>query len=205
MIRVALVDDHPVVVDGLRAALAQDDGIDVVWTAPTLEAARRALAEGDIDLDVVLIDVRLPDGSGLELLPGERDGKPAYVVLSTFDRPQYAAAAFRSGAAGFLLKVAPMADIIDAVYRTAAGGLAFEARHLVSVRSAPAFTPRELEVVRLVAGSLSNDEIAGRLGISHKTVEAYLREVFRKHGFSTRTELALWAEREGWLDTPHVS
>lgn len=204
MIRVALIDDHPVVVDGFRAALAADMGIDVVWTAASLEAARRALADDAADVDVVLLDIRLPDGSGLELLPGDRSEKPAYLVISTFDRPQYAAAAFRGGAAGFLLKVAPVADIIDAVYRTAAGGLAFEARHLASVRASPPFTPRELQVVRLVAGSLSNDEIAGRLGISHKTVEAYLREVFRKHGFSTRTELALWAEREGWLDTPQV-
>jgi len=200
MIRVAVVDDHPVVADGLRVALAQDAGIEVAWTAPTLEAARAALAESGADLDVVLLDVRLSDGSGLELLPGERDEKPAYLVLSTFDRPQYAATAFRRGAAGFLLKVAPMGEIIDAIYRAAAGGLAFEARHLVSVRSAPAFTPRELEVVRLVASSLSNDEVAARLGISHKTVEAYLSEIFRRHDFSTRTELALWAEREGWLD-----
>jgi DNA-binding NarL/FixJ family response regulator len=202
MIRVGVVDDHPVVADGLQAALAYDDGIEVAWTAHTLEAARLALSAQAATLDVVLLDVRLPDGSGLDLLPGERAGKPAFVVLSSFDRPQYAATAFRRGAAGFLLKVAPLADIVDAVYRTAAGGLAFEARHLASVRGGLLFTPRELEVVRLVAGAFSNDEIAARLDISHKTVEAYLREIFRRHGFSTRTELALWAEREGWLDTP---
>lgn len=201
MIRVAVVDDHPVVAEGLRMSLSQDVGIEVAWTAATVEAARRELAVSGSDLDVVLVDVRLADGSGLDLLPGARGGKPAYVVISTFDRPQYAVTAFRRGAAGFLLKVVPTADIVEAIYRTAAGGLAFDARHLESLTSAPAFTPRELSVVRLVAGSWSNDEIAVRLGISHKTVEAYLREIFRRHGFSTRTELTLWAEREGWLDS----
>lgn len=196
----AVIDDHPVVTDGLRVSLAQDREIEVAWTASTIEEARRALTDGSDDLDVVLLDVRLPDGSGLDLLPGERATKPAFLVLSTFDRPQYATTAFRRGAAGFLLKVAPTAEILDAVHRTAAGGLAFDARHLASLRTPPAFTPRELEVVRLVAASWSNDEIAARLGISHKTVEAYLRQIFLRHGFSTRTELSLWAEREGWLD-----
>jgi DNA-binding NarL/FixJ family response regulator len=201
MIRVAVVDDHPVVTDGLRVSLAEDTEIEVAWSASTVEDARVALALRD-DVDVVLVDVRLPDGSGLDLLPGERGAKPAFVVLSTFDRTQYATTAFRRGAAGFLLKVAPTAVILDAIHRAASGGLAFDARHLASLRTAPAFTPRELEVVRLVAGSWSNDEIAVRLSISHKTVEAYLRRIFLRHGFSTRTELSLWAEREGWLEHP---
>lgn len=153
-------------------------------------------------MDVVLLDVRLPDGSGLDLLPGERVGKPAYVVLSSFDRPQYAAAAFKRGAAGFLLKLAPTAEIVDAVHKAASGGLAFEARHLAAARTVSELSSREVDVVRLVAGGLSNEEIAVRLGLSRKSIEAHLTDLFSRGGFASRTELAIWAEREGWLDVP---
>jgi DNA-binding NarL/FixJ family response regulator len=201
VIRVAIVDDHPVVADGLAIALGKEADIAVAWTAGTVAEARRALASS-LDVDVVLLDVRLSDGSGLDLLPGDRAGRPAYLVLSSFDRPQYAAAAFRRGAAGFLLKLAPTSAIIDAVHAAASGGLAFEARHLATARTAPTISARELDVIRLVASGLSNDEIAAQLGLSRKTVEAYLTHLYERGGFSSRTELALWAEREGWLEVP---
>ena len=202
MVTVAVVDDHPVVADGIRAALERATDITVGWSAHSLAEAREALRTDDSSVDVVLLDVRLPDGRGFELLPEDRARSPVFVMMSNFDRPLYAVAAFRGGAAGFLVKTASTDEIVEAVRRAAAGGLVFEARHLESVREAPTFTPRELEVVRLVAASLSNDEVGGRLGISPKTVEAYLREIFRRQGFSTRTELTLWAEREGWLEAP---
>lgn len=200
MIRVAVVDDHPLVTDGLRLALGRTTDIEVAWTADTLEAARMAIVV-DPTVDVVLLDVRLPDGSGLDLLSGRPIGKPAFLVLSSWDRPQYAAAAFKRGAAGYLLKTAPMAEIVSAVHTVASGGLAFEARQLAIVRETPVMTPRELEVVRLVSQSLSNDEIAVRMSIATKTVEGYLTKLFERWGVATRTELALWAEREGWLET----
>lgn len=199
MTRVAIVDDHPVVADGLGAALRREPDITVEWTAGSVADAREALANGP-EVDVVLLDIRLPDGSGLDLLPGARAGKPAYLVLSSFDRPQYAAAAFKRGAAGFLLKLAPTAEIVHAVHTAAGGGLAFEARHLATARAGPAMSAREVQVVRMVADGLSNDEIANRLAISRKTVEAYLTALFDRGGFASRTELAVWAEREGWLD-----
>ena len=199
MIRVAVVDDHPVVTEGLALALSQSADIEVAWTADSVEAARLALA-GDNPIDIVLLDVRLPDGSGLDLLPGHRKGLPAYLVLSSWDRPQYAAAAFRRGAAGYLLKVAPLPEIVAAIHTAAAGGLAFEARQLDSVRGTKTLTSREVDIVRLVAEGFSNDEVAVRLGIARKTVEAYLSKLYERWGFTTRTELAIWAEREGWLD-----
>ena len=123
------------------------------------------------------------------------------MILSSWDRPQYAAAAFKRGAAGYLLKDAPLVEIVAAIHKSAAGGLAFQARQLSSLRAVRTLTSREVEVVRLVADGLSNDEIAAKLGIARKTVEAYLTKLFEKWGFTTRTELAVWAEREGWLDT----
>jgi DNA-binding NarL/FixJ family response regulator len=200
-IHLAIVDDHPVVTDGLRGALSQAPGIEVTWTASTVDEARSELSSGQ-PVDVVLVDVRLPDGSGLSLLPGSRSSHPAFVVLSSFDRTQYANAAFKRGASGYLLKVAPIAQILDAVHTAAAGGLAFDERHLASVTGAPSLTRREVEVVRLVSTGHSNDEIAVQLGISRKTVEAYLSKLYERWGFMTRTELAIWAEREGWLDIP---
>jgi DNA-binding NarL/FixJ family response regulator len=199
MIRVAVVDDHPVVTEGLAWALGNTGDVEIAWTAASVSDARRALAI-DSGVDVILLDVRLPDGSGLDLLPGERADPPAYLVLSSWDRPQYAAAAFKRGAAGYLLKVAPLAEIVSAIHTAASGGLAFEARQLASVRSTKSLTPREVQVIGLVAKGLSNDEVAARLGIARKTVEAYLTRLFERWGVMSRTELAIWAEREGWLD-----
>lgn len=200
MVAVGVVDDHPVVVDGIRMAFERAPDVWVAWSARSIAEARAALAGAQPAADVVLLDVRLPDGRGFELLDEERPSTPVFVVMSSFDRPLYAAWAFRGGAAGFLVKTAPIEDILDAVRRAASGGLAFEARHLESLRDVPTFTPRELQVTRLVAANYSNDEIAARLSLSPKTVESYLREIFRRQDFTTRTELALWAEREGWLE-----
>ena len=201
-VRLAIVDDHPLVTDGLRGALSAAPDIEVTWAAASLAEARRELA--GLPVDVVLLDVRLPDGSGLSLLPGRRPSQPAFLMLSSFDRPQYASSAFKRGASGYLLKLAPITDILQAIRKVATGGLAFEARQLASVRDAPSLTRREVEVVRLVATGRSNDEIAAHLGLARKTVEAYLSKLFDRGGFSTRTELALWAEREGWLDIPNA-
>lgn len=199
MIRVGIVDDHPVVSDGLAAMLGREPGIEVVWTAGSLEDARKALSDA-VNVDVVLLDVRLPDGSGLDLLPGDGGPGPAFLVLSSFDRPQYAAAAFKRGAAGFMLKVAPTTEIVSGVRLAARGGLTFEARHLASAVTRPDLTQRQIEVLRLVATGHSNDEISVRLRISRKTVEAHLTAMYRLVEPRTRTELALWAERQGWLD-----
>jgi DNA-binding NarL/FixJ family response regulator len=201
MIRVAIVDDHPVVADGLGAALGNEPDITVAWTAGTVEEARNALRSGS-EVDVVLLDIRLPDGSGLDLLHGDRAGKPAFLVLSSFDRPQYAAASFKRGASGFLLKLAPTSEIVEAVHNAASGGLVFQAHHLESARAGPSISTRELDVVRLVAQGFSNEEIAVRLGLARKSVEGYLTRLYERIGSASRTELALWAEREGWLDVP---
>lgn len=197
MIRVGIVDDHPVVLDGLAASLGRQPGIEVAWTAGSLAEARAALEAGACD--VVLVDVRLPDGSGMDLIVPSAHG-PAFLVLSSFDRPQYARAAYGRGASGYLLKTAPMDEIVAGLRAAVAGGTAFRREHVATFAGAAALTRRELDIVRLVAQGWSNDEIATRLSLSRKTVEAYLTRLFERWNVATRTELALRAERDGWLD-----
>ena len=121
------------------------------------------------------------------------------MVLTAYDYPQYAAAALRLGAAGFVLKTAPIAELIEAIRRAASGGMAFGVRPMGLM---PVLTAREREVVLLVVEGRSNDEIGVALGITSKTVEAHLRRLFDRLGLQSRTELATRALREGWLEVP---
>jgi DNA-binding NarL/FixJ family response regulator len=197
-IRVAIVDDHPVVREGTAALLGGVEGLSVVGTAGSIEEATPLLDSAAVD--VALLDIRLSGSSGLSVLsgPGERR-LPPIVVLTAYDYPQYVAAAMRLGAAGFVLKTAPIAELVDAIRRVAAGGLAFGVR---PSGKPPTFTARELDVIRLVVEGCSNDEIATALGITAKTVEAHLRRLFERLALASRTELATRALREGWLDVP---
>jgi DNA-binding NarL/FixJ family response regulator len=120
-------------------------------------------------------------------------------VLSAYDYPQYAEAALRLGAAGFVNKSAPLEELVDAIRRAAAGGMAFAVK---PGRGRAHVSPRELDVVRLVVEGRSNDEIGAQLGIGVKTVETHLRRMFERFTVASRTELAARALREGWLDIP---
>ena len=119
MIRVGIVDDHPVVLDGLRTALDMEEGIAVAWSATSFTEAEAAIKRREAE--VVLVDVRLQDGSGLDLISPSA-GQAAFVVLSSWDRPQYARAAIKRGASGYLLKTAPMPEIASAIRTAARGG-----------------------------------------------------------------------------------
>jgi DNA-binding NarL/FixJ family response regulator len=200
MIRVAIVDDHPVVLGGLEMGLRSIEDIAVVATARTLDEAR-AVSRRD-DVDVMLLDLRLPDGNGLELLPEiAQRGRPAAVVLSSFELRQYIAAALRFGANGFVSKTAPIEEVTAAIRQVAAGGTAYTADQLRQARSGlMMLSGRDRDVVRLLMDGKSNDEIAAALSISHKTVEAHLSRLYERAGVMTRLELAMLADREGWLD-----
>ena len=195
-IRVAIVDDHPVVREGTAALLATVPGLCIAGTAGSLEDSIPLLDPAAVD--VLLLDIRLGSQSGLTLLGGKAS-LPAIVVLTAYDYPQYAAAALRLGASGFVLKTAPIAELVEAIRRVASGGLAFGVR---PIGLAPIFTAREREVVALVVEGRSNDEIGAALGITSKTVEAHLRRLFDRLGLQSRTELATRALREGWLEIP---
>jgi DNA-binding NarL/FixJ family response regulator len=120
------------------------------------------------------------------------------VILSAFDYPQYVDAALRLGAAGYILKTDPFPNLVSAIRKVAAGGMAY------SVRPAPGgsrrLSLRELEVVGLVVDGRSNDEIGAQLGISEKTVESHLTRIYERVQVAGRTELAARAVREGWIE-----
>jgi DNA-binding NarL/FixJ family response regulator len=197
-IRIAIVDDHPVLRDGLASLLDGEPDLNVVATGETSDDAARLLATPDID--VLVLDVRLGQGSGFEPLADPAAGatRPAVVVLTAFDYPQYAQAALRLGASAFVLKSAPISELLGAIRRAAEGGLTFSKRP----GSGVTLTRRELQVIRLVAEGRSNDEVAAALGMGPKTVETHLRKIFERHSIASRTELAARAIREGWLELP---
>jgi DNA-binding NarL/FixJ family response regulator len=178
--------------------LRAQPGLEVVGVAGSLDAARSPGLTRRNAVDVLLLDIRLGTESGLGLLTPDAD-LPAVIVLTAYDYPQYSEAALRLGAAGFVLKTAPVSELVDAVRRVAAGGLAFAVRPgTAGVR----LTRREHDVVRLVADGRSNDEIGAQLGIGAKTVETHLARLFERMGVASRTELATRAVREGWLEVP---
>jgi DNA-binding NarL/FixJ family response regulator len=200
-IRIALIDDHPVVLGGLDAALGSIDDLKVVAHAQSIAEGRAVLARDDVD--VALLDIRLPDGNGLQLLSEPTQGRrPAVIILSSFLTTQYVAAAVRFGAQGFLLKTAPLPDLIEAIRRVAAGGSAFTADQLREGNTGfVSLTVREREVLRLVIRGRSNEEIGVEIRASRKTVEAHLSRLYDRYGIrGGRIELAIRAEREGWLD-----
>ncbi len=201
LIRVAIIDDHPVVAEGTAAILRAEPDLDVVGLAPSVAAADAGGLFDAEATDVLLLDIRLGADSGLRALDGERAaaGRPAVIVLTAYDYPQYAEAALRLGAAGFVLKTAPVTDLVAAIRRVAAGELAFTVR---PSGSGVRLSAREHDVVRLVAEGRSNDEIGAALTIGSKTVETHLARLFERLGVASRTELAARAIREGWLDVP---
>ena len=196
-IRVALVDDHPLVGQGIASLLARESDLEVAAVGRSLADAATLLSSPNPP-DVLLLDVRLGDESGLDLLPEARPSRTAVIVLTAYDYPPYLAAAHRLGAAGFVVKSAPLATLIDAIRRVAAGGLAFDRRpeEVVSL------TPRERAVLTLLLDGKTNDEIAAELGITTRTVEAHFARLFERAAVASRTELATRALREGWLDVP---
>jgi DNA-binding NarL/FixJ family response regulator len=199
MIRVAVIDDHPVFRDGTAALLGREPNIKVVALGSSLAEARSIL-EAEDPPDVLILDVRLGDENALTLL-GRHD-RTAVIIFSAFDYPQYRSVALRAGAAGYVSKSVDTGQLIEAVQAAAAGKLVFDRRH-----DAPliAFTPRETEVLRLVADGLSNDEISTELGVTAKTVEGHLGRIFERTDVQSRTELATRAIREGWLDLPRIT
>lgn len=205
-IRLAVVDDHPAIATAISAAVREDAGdppIELVGTARTLDAGLALVRRRGPDApNVALCDVQLHAGiDGLGVVAAARSAGCRAIVLTSFDRASLMRAAFERGASGFLDKGADVDEILQAVRVVAAGGTAFSAQALDAARSMPrAPSSREVGVLALLAGGASSDEIGARLTISTRTVESHLRRMFDRYGVVSRTELAVLALREGWVE-----
>ena len=213
MIGIVVADDHEVVRAGFAALLDTQPDFTVLGTAADGAAAVRACRE--LRPDVVLMDVRMPGTDGIEATRQLAAGDlgPKVLILTTFDLDEYVFDALRAGASGFLLKDVTAERLFDAV-RVVAAGEALLApavtRRLISEfakirRPAPAaatpalatLTPRETEVLRLVAEGLSNPEIAARLVVTEETVKTHVSRVLAKLGLRDRTQAVVAAYESG--------
>ena len=220
MIKVLIADDQAMVRQGFGALLAAQPDLVVVGDAADGAAAVRETRR--LDPDVVLMDVRMPVLDGLaatrQLLDGRREGDgPRVLILTTFDLDDYVYEALRAGASGFLLKDVTAEGLFAAVRVVAAGDALLAptvTRRLIGeflrVRPAArvaaplaALTPRETEVLRLVAEGLSNAEIAARLVVSDQTVKSHVSRVLAKLGLRDRAQ-AVVAAYESGLVVPHA-
>lgn len=214
--RVFLVDDHGLFRAGVRAELG--DAVEVVGEADDVEPAVELI--GERQPDVVLLDVHLPGGGGQRVVEATRDRHPGvrFLALSVSDDPEDVIAVIRSGARGYVTKTISGPELVDAVLRVAAGDAvfsprlagfvldAFAADPAMTGGTAPSFdpeldqlTPREREVLRLIARGYAYKEVAVELSISVKTVESHVSAVLRKLQLSSRHQLTRWASERRLL------
>jgi DNA-binding NarL/FixJ family response regulator len=201
-LKVLVADDHPLVLSGIRRALEQADGIEVVGEA---SAGNQVLPlVGRTNPDLVLLDIRMPHFDGLACLDLIRKRHPdvKVVMLSAFSNPEHVQAALRRGASAYVVKAVSPLDL-PAALRQAAEGTVFHA--VGSPESGEddgetGLTGRELTLLRAVAKGLSNQAIGKELWISEQTVKFHLRNIYRKLGVSSRTEAARYAYERGLVE-----
>ena len=209
-----IVDDHGLFRTGVRAEL--EGMVDVVGDAGSVGEAIECIVAAEPD--VVLLDVQMPDGGGAEVIRGVTPRRPAvlFLALSVSDAPDDVISIIRAGARGYVTKTISGPELADAVRRVAGGDAVFSPRLAGFVLdafagqecAAPAIedpeldqlTAREREVLRHIARGYLYKEIALRLGISAKTVEAHVSAVLRKLQLSNRHELSRWAVQRGWVE-----
>jgi DNA-binding NarL/FixJ family response regulator len=207
MIRVLIVDDHPIVHDGVAAVLHAERDIRVIGAAAT---TTQALARLPADRpDVVLLDLRLPDEEGVTAVHRLVGALPTVKVLvfTAYDADEYVFGAIQAGAMGYVLKGSPAADLVRAIRHVHEGGtflsptigakLARDAAAPKRERSL--LTPRELAVLRLVAAGQSNRQIAESLGVTERTIKFHVTAIFNKLGADNRAQAVALAGRRGLL------
>lgn len=205
-IRVFLLDDHEVVRRGVADLLGMEDDIEIVGEAGTAEqAVSRILATAP---DVAILDVQLPDGSGVEVCREVRSVRPELVclMLTSFAEDEALFEAIMAGAAGFVLKQVKGSDLIDSVRKVARGESLLDPRTtqrvLERIRRAPeederlkGLTPQEKRILSLLAEGRTNRQIADEMFLAEKTVKNYVSNLLSKMGMSRRTEAAVYAAR----------
>ena len=195
MIRILVVDDHPMVRAGLTALLGRIDGLEVVGEAGGVAAAIDAAAR--LRPDVVLMDVRLPDGSGVEACREIQSAGPRTRVLflTSYPDEQATVSTVLGGAYGFLLKDIGEEELVRAIRDAAAGRIPVESGSMRAARlrltQVSTLSPQECRVLELVVAGRTNREIGSSLALSEKTVRNYLSNAFQKLGVSRRSEAAV--------------
>ena len=206
-IRLMVIDDHEIIRSGIRKMIA---GSEIQLIAESNSAVNVLTGISQYHPDVILLDVRLEDGDGLSALGRIKIERPQIPVLmlSSFDNPTYVARSVALGASGYLLKNAARDTILEAIRKEAVGENAWSREELRRVTGALApprlaadievpLTRRESEVLEQLAHGLTNKEIALALGISYETVKEHVQHILRKVGVNDRTQVAVWAVRNG--------
>lgn len=212
IIRVVLADDHPVIRNGIRDFLEEEGDIQVVAEAATgVEAVKLVVEHGP---DVAVLDIQMPEMTGIEATRQIKAQAPEVrvLVLTAYDDDPYIFAMLQAGASGYILKNARSEELVRAVRTVAAGGSALDplvtakvmaqlgsGKPLGAQASVEGLTQRELEVLRLAAKGHTNRAIGHELGISDRTVQGHLANIFGKLGVTTRTEAVLLAMKQGWI------
>ncbi len=211
MIRLLIVDDHPVVREGLRSFLGRRPDLEVVGEAGDVDSAVREAERAQPDL--VLLDLMLPGGGGVAATKQLQalDPAPRVLVLTSFVSDEQALGAVRAGAAGWLGKDVPPAELESAIRTVARGGSVLDpaiAGRLLSEVGSPGggdgldqLTPREREVLALLGLGRTNRELAQELYVSEKTVKTHVSSILSKLRLSDRTQAALFAVRHGLVES----
>jgi DNA-binding NarL/FixJ family response regulator len=210
VIRLVVVDDHPIVRQGLTSALDDEPDFQVVGAAASAEAAFPLVTR--LHPDVVLLDLELPGLDGIAAIPRLIEDSPGakILVFTAYDTDERVLGAIRAGASGYLLKGAAVTDIARAIRDVASGGSALEprvaAKLLTTVRMPRApdqLTQREREVLGLIAQGLPGKQIARALNISERTVKFHTASLLHKLGADNRAQAVALATQRGLLDLPH--
>jgi DNA-binding NarL/FixJ family response regulator len=218
-IRILLVEDHAVVRESIREALTRDPEFSVVGEASRGEEAIRLATE--LSPDVILMDISLPGLNGIEATRQIKAIQPsvAILILTAYDDEQYVFPVLSAGAAGYLLKDVGVHDLVEAIKTVYRGDSVLHpsiARKVLQKfrsnksnglkeQAADILSERELTVLKLAAGGLSNSAIAQELHLSVSTIETHLRAIFNKLGVGSRTEAVIEAMKKGWLSLKDIS
>ena len=213
MIRVMLVDDQTLVRQGVRSLLALSDDIEVIGEASDGVSAIEQVPT--LHPDVLLLDLRMPEVNGIEVLSSlsGQDKLPPTLILTTFDDDELVLAGIRAGAKGYLLKDVALEVLLDAVRTLAAGqtlinpaiterlqqGLKSHHTEFSALEQPEAMTPRETEILRLMAGGYSNKEIARALDVAEGTIKNHVSNILSKMGVRDRTRAVLKAIEAGFI------
>lgn len=209
-IAVMIIDDHEVVRRGIAEVVDRSEGMTVVAEAGSVaEGIRRASL---VRPQVMLVDLQLPDGTGIDLMSSLRTVLPETrgIILTSFDDDDALAAALQAGAAAYLLKSVRGAEIADVIRSVAAGRTLLDERTVTRRRAdhddpTADLTPSERKVLDLIGEGLSNREIAERLGVAEKTVKNHITSLLSKMGLQRRTQVAAWVagrKHSAWRSEP---